>query len=246
MELICQRYLIGIGTTKEVEMEKTKIDKYIKLLTNIIEGAVSSGDMPKGKADHCYAVAESAKKIAVKSGMEGDYAYLLGLAHDIGCVKNKGFQHPYTGYKMLISLGFEKEIANVCLTHSFIEGNPNGSCDGLLYQDGEVKNGNYILPFDEGKDEVLKFLATHQYNDYERIVNLCDLMCTNEFVGLTRRLEDLLSRKGVHSTTQAHLSAVYKLKEHIEGNMGCTIEELFGLPNAKQIDITSFGNTYVD
>ncbi|MBQ6935142.1 MAG: HD domain-containing protein, partial [Clostridia bacterium] len=69
--------------------------------------------------EHSYNVARLAEKIAEKSGIDSEKAYILGLLHDIGR-RNGDMQarHALEGYNYLTSIGFE-DGARICLTHTF-------------------------------------------------------------------------------------------------------------------------------
>ena len=72
-----------------------------------------------GWIEHSYNVARLAEKIAEKSGMDSDKAYILGLLHDIGR-RNGDMQarHVLEGYNYLTNISFE-DGARICLTHTF-------------------------------------------------------------------------------------------------------------------------------
>ena len=68
---------------------------------------------------HSRNVANAAKKIGEKIGMDGEKAYAYGLLHDIGRSLTDGqFQHIIKGYELMMTYGYE-DIARICLTHSF-------------------------------------------------------------------------------------------------------------------------------
>ena len=195
----------------------------------LVRNGINGKKMIDAKIRHSFAVAHAAKKIAEKCGFNGEEAYILGLVHDIGCHFNNGVQHPYNGYKLLKSLGYNKE-ANVCLTHSFLHGDPNCTADGPIFKDGIVYP-NYILPWEKEEEskEVLEFLKTHKYSVEEHIVNLCDLMCTDKIIGLDKRLIDLIAKKGAFSTTQKHIKAAKDLEKFFEQQIRTLLNYKFNL-----------------
>lgn len=68
---------------------------------------------------HSLSVADNAKRIAQKAGLNPENAYVMGLLHDIGRSAGvSGIRHIFDGYNLMTSLG-EPEIARICLTHSF-------------------------------------------------------------------------------------------------------------------------------
>lgn len=187
-----------------------------------------NGSMPTSKNNHSLEVGRVARKIAEKCGLDGEEAEILGIIHDIGGLWNLGVQHPYIGYKYIKSLGYDDKYADICLTHSFINGNPNCTADGLLVENEKVKPNN-ILPWENEEDSkfVLNFLKTHKYSKIENIINLCDLMITDKIIGLDKRLIDLIEKKGAHVTTQNHIKVARALQASIEKEMGCSILDLF-------------------
>ena len=117
---------------------------------------------PWGK--HCLTAAHCAEKIASACGdMDVEKAYILGLLHDIGRkfgVRHLG--HVYDGYVYMKSLGYD-EVAKICLTHSF----NNHTID------------EYIGKFDVTDEEltIIKTeLAKTIYDEYDRLIQLCDCL----------------------------------------------------------------------
>ena len=123
---------------------------------------------PWGK--HCLTAAHCAEKIASACGdMDVEKAYILGLLHDIGRkfgVRHLG--HVYDGYVYMKSLGYD-EVAKICLTHSF----NNHTID------------EYIGKFDVTDEEltIIKTeLAKTIYDEYDRLIQLCDCLAGAEGV----------------------------------------------------------------
>lgn len=199
-----------------------------KTAEELLNKGVHWKKMPDAKIRHSIAVASAAKKIAEKCGLDGEHAYILGLVHDIGCHYGSD-QHPLEGYIYMKYLGYDDEYADICLTHSFLEGDPNCTADGPLV-DGDIVKPNKIIPYQNEPDKkfVLNFLKKHKYTPYETIINLCDLMCTDKIIGLDARLNDLISRKGEFSTTKHHIAIAKKIEKDLEKKMGCSMLDLFG------------------
>jgi len=169
-----------------------------------------------GYIDHSLVVGEAASRIAQELNLDADKAKTLGYIHDIGKRNSFPFDlHDIQGYEYLLSLGIDEEYANICLTHSY------------LNNDIACVAGGYIDP-DSYKYEFRKeFIKNHEYSIYEKIINLCDLMCTNKFLTLEERLIDLITRKGAHKNTQYHVIEAEKLKKEIEQELGQSIYSLF-------------------
>lgn len=206
------------GGQKILTKEKAK-----ELLLNGADGNI----MPEFKIKHNLKVGEIARKVAEKCGLNGDYAEVLGIIHDIGCHFNKGEQHPYFGYIYLKSLGYDK-YANICLSHSFIKGDPNSTLEGIIVRDNTVLE-NHIIPWKDKNqgEEMLNFLRNYKYSDYDEIIVLCDLSTTIEIIGLEERLKDLIERKGKNEATEKNCEKAKNLRNRIEKKMGCTMLELF-------------------
>lgn len=188
----------------------------------------TAGELTEYKQNHCLEVGRVARIIAEKCGLDGEKAEILGIIHDIGYIWNLGDQHSFVGYKYLKSLGYDDEYANICLTHSFIHGDPNCTADGLHVKNGKVIK-NKTIPWENKKDSefFLNFLKTHKYTKTEDIINLCDLMVTDKFVGLDRRLINLIISNGAHLTTQNHIIVARELQTQLEKKIGCFILDLF-------------------
>ena len=246
------------------------VNDMIEKSIDLLEKGAGSNRMPDFKIKHSYAVAETARAIAENSGLDGELAYVLGLLHDIGCHFNGGVQHPYIGYKYLKEAGFNDEIALICITHSFLNANPNMTADGLLVFpvselenvkresidkniqfnledyvsiDGYYVKRNSIIPWEDENEfkEMITILKTKagRYSEYEEIVNLCDLMCTIENIGIEKRLIDLQERKGIHITTDEYSKRALGLKTKYESLMGKKMEELFPeILNKEHVDFS--------
>ena len=96
-----------------------------------------------------------------------------------------------------------------------------------------VMNGYYYLKELGYDDEYANICLTHSYlnNDeytiYEKIINLCDLMCTDIIMTVDKRLIDLIIRRGAHENTQYHIKETYKLKQYIDEQLGFNLYDLF-------------------
>ncbi len=161
--------------------------------------------------NHSICVGDSAGKIAEKLNLDVDYAKTLGYIHDIGKAVGEFKEHVINGYKYLKELGYDDEYANVCLTHSYLNNDVNCVAGGI------PKN----IPFRT------EFIKNHEYTIYEKIINLCDLMCTDTIMTVDKRLIDLITRKGVYENTKYHIKETYKLKQYIDEQLGFNLYDLF-------------------
>lgn len=161
--------------------------------------------------NHSICVGNSAGKIAEKLNLDVDYAKILGYIHDIGKSVGDGKDHVMQGYNYLKELGYDDEYANICLTHSYLNNDVYCTAGGIPRD----------IPFRT------EFIKNHEYTIYEKIINLCDLMCTDIIMTVDKRLIDLIIRKGAHENTQYHIKETYKLKQYIDEQLGFNVYDLF-------------------
>ncbi len=185
----------------------------------LLEKAGLDAEEEKG-IDHSICVGNAAGKIAKALNEKGynvnvDKAIALGYIHDIGKYANKAHKHEISGYNYLKELGYDEEYYNVCITHSFLNNDINCTAGG-------IPNFNDV-PF------IIDFIKNHNYTLEEKIVNLCDLMCSpnGKVYTIDKRLIDLIIRKGAHSNTQYHVKETYKLKEYFDNLLGYNLYDLF-------------------
>lgn len=176
--------------------------------------------------DHCRYVGQAARAIAERvSGMDPDKAQVLGMLHDIGRrFSGKGNLHIIDGYHFMMEQGCS-EVARICLTHSFPYQDVNycfGPWDVLPERDGE-----------EEKERVSQLLKEITYDEYDRLIQLCDALATGEgFCLLEKRWIDLIMRYGPNEYMIPRWKATYEIKDSFEKKMGISIYEL--LPGVKE------------
>lgn len=164
-----------------------------------------------GWIDHSICVGNSAGKIAESLDLDVDKAKALGYIHDIGKGVGEFRDHVMNGYKYVKELGYDEEYANICLTHSYLNNDVNCTAGGFPRD----------IPFRT------EFIKKHNYTVYEKIINLCDLMCKRVNLTLEKRLIDLIIRKGVHENTIYHITEAQKLKREIDDMLGFNVYKLF-------------------
>jgi len=164
-----------------------------------------------GWIDHSICVGNAASLIAEKLNLDSEKAKTLGYIHDIGKKEGNFPLHDINGYNYIKDLGYDLEYANICLTHSYLN-------NDYLCTAGEKPD---YIPF---RDE---FIKNHEYTIYEKIINLCDLMCTNKVMTVDKRLVDIIIRRGANENTSYHIKEVYKLKEYIDSLLGYNVYDLF-------------------
>lgn len=160
---------------------------------------------------HSICVGNTAGKIAESLGLDVEYAKTLGYIHDIGKLVGDFENHVMNGYNYIKELGYDDEYANICLTHSYLNNDINCTAGGVPDD----------IPFRT------EFIKNHEYTIYEKIINLCDLMCKRKVMTIDKRLIDLIIRRGAHENTQYHVKETYKLKQYIDEQLGFNVYDLF-------------------
>ena len=148
----------------------------------LLEDALASNPGPWGK--HSEYVARCAQRIADAAGLNGEKAYVLGLLHDIG--RKFGIYHMphiYNGYHYMMELGYP-DVARVCLSHSFST------------PDFSTYIGKYDVT-DDQREELRQLLAQMEFDDYDRLIQLCDCLAGSEgVVDMEARMLDVKRRYG--------------------------------------------------
>lgn len=178
--------------TMDIACDKNFKNILLSLAYQCIENGNTIGskvrDNGKGSTtawiNHCLYQGQAAAAIANSLGLDSDTARKLGILHDIGRKYTHTLMHTIAGFETLIDEGWKDE-AFICLTHSFIgnkKTNKGGRCCGCdpaipgFYLD---ENGNPQWDKSIDKDDVTKFLDTYNYNIYDSIINMADLMATS-------------------------------------------------------------------
>ena len=157
--------------------------------------------------DHSKTAAHCAEKIAAACGdLDPEKAYVLGLLHDIGRtfgVRHLG--HVSDGYSYMKKIGCD-EVAKVCLTHSF----------------AAQTLEEYIGKYDVSEDELSLIrteLEKSVYDDYDRLVQLCDSIAGAEGVlDIEERMLAVKRRYGFYP--QEKWDAHIGLRRYFEEKMG--------------------------
>ena len=167
--------------------------------------------MSDGWINHSVCVGNAAAKIAEKLNLDVDYAKTLGYIHDIGKSLGDFSSHVISGYNYLKELGYDEKYYNICLTHSYLNNDVYCVAGGVPSD----------IPFRT------EFIKNHEYTIYEKIINLCDLMCTDVVNTIDKRLIDIIIRRGAHKNTQYHVQETYKLKKYFDDMLGYNLYNLF-------------------
>lgn len=174
--------------------------------------AAAEAQNPGPWGDHSRMAARCAERIAGACGMDPERAYILGLLHDIGRAHGFSyFRHAADGYRDMLALGYPA-AARVCLTHSFSDGDLN----------------SYIGRFDvthEEKEEMGRVLSAMVFDDYDRLIQLCDAVCMAEgVVPMVERMTDVKQRYGMYP--QSKWDGNLALQGYFEEKTGGSLAEL--------------------
>ena len=161
---------------------------------------------------HSRTAAHCAEKIAAASGLDPDKAYVLGLLHDIGRRFGKRhLGHVSDGYSYMMSLGYE-EVARICLSHSF---NDQSLADYVGNRDTTPEETTLIETN----------LAAMVYDEYDRLIQLCDSLAGAEGVmDIEERMLDVKRRYGAYPQHKWDINM--GLKQHFEELTGQDIYSL--------------------
>lgn len=160
---------------------------------------------------HAKYTGEAARNIASYANLDSERAYVYGLLHDIGRrVGFTGIRHIVDGYNYAIEKGWD-EIAKISLTHSFATNYP-------------AINPSMMDLTDEEFEFVKNYLAQTEFDDYDRLIHMCDNIALHSgYVLMEKRMVDISMRHGVHSGTVKRWEELFKIKEYFEEKMGKSI-----------------------
>ncbi len=168
---------------------------------------------------HSIFVGNSAAKIAAALKDKGhdvdvELVKTLGYIHDIGKYNGKSQGHVMRGYNYLKEKDYDEKYCNICLTHSYLN--------------NDIKCTAGKCPDPKDNPFLDEFIKKHTYTLEEKIINLCDLMCTQDgALTIDKRLVDLITRKGAYETTQYHVIETVKLKKYFDNLLGYNVYDLF-------------------
>lgn len=141
--------------------------------------------------DHCICVGNSAGKIAKALKDKGinvdiDKVISFGYIHDIGKKFNEHggvFPHAINGYNYIKSLGYDEEYAGICIKHSFL----NNDIDCISNDRNETDKSNIHYNF-------VKEYIKNEYSLEEKIISLCDLMCTTKTLTVEKKNDRFITK----------------------------------------------------
>ncbi len=146
--------------------------------------------------------------------MDGQTAYIFGCLHDIGRRFGvTGMRHALDGYLFLHNLDFEGP-ARICITHSYpikTAAAGSGEWDGTIEEYYEVQN----------------YLDRIEYDAYDRLIQLCDLIALpTGFCLMEKRLVDVVRRYGFNDHTLLKWNAFFDAKIEFDRAVGGSIYTL--------------------
>ena len=162
--------------------------------------------------DHSRAAAHCAEKIAAACGLDPDKAFVLGLLHDIGRRFGKRhLGHVSDGCSYMMELGYD-EVARICLSHSF----NNQSLESYIGHRDTTPEETALIETN---------LAAMVYDEYDRLIQLCDSLAdASGVVDIEERMNDVKRRYG--SYPQDKWDNNLALKAHFEQLAGRSIYEV--------------------
>ena len=164
---------------------------------------------------HSLVAADNARRIAEKTpGMDPERACVAGLLHDIGRRAGiTGMRHIVDGYTYLISIG-QTELAPICITHSY------------PIKDPEMFAGKHDCTPAE-KKLVKKILESREYDDYDRLIQLCDaISLPSGACIMEKRFVDVVLRHGIDSFSVEKWKKYIEIKKYFDTLCGCDIYTL--------------------
>ena len=170
---------------------------------------------PGSWGNHSRIAAHCAEKIAQACGLDFEKAYVLGLLHDIGRkfgVRHLG--HVSDGYSYMMSLGYD-EVARVCLTHSF----NNKTLDQYI---GKIDTT------DEEFDLIRTKLEEIVFDDYDRLIQLCDALAGSDGVmNVEARMTDVKNRYGFYPQEKwdSNMALIEYFEEKSQKNIYDIVEQ---------------------
>lgn len=166
-------------------------------------------------AVHIFNVAKIAENIAKKTdgALDPDTAYVLGLLHDIGRIKDETVTkvpHGIEGYNYLKDNGYP-DIAPICITHCFIN-------KEFKLSDYPAYDANLLCG-------VQRYLRTIKYNDYDRLIQLADLFSRGkEIMSIQQRLDR--NKSFYHIENMSYDKNAFALRDYMNHKYKINVEKI--------------------
>lgn len=161
---------------------------------------------------HSLNAGQAARLIAEScEGMDPEAAQVLGMLHDIGRrVGVTSMRHSIDGYNFAMEKGYAL-WGRICLTHS----HPAGFMEEAFGK-WDCSEEEYAF--------VDNFLKTTVFDEYDKLIQLCDALALPEgFVLMEKRMIDVALRHGVHEHIIPKWKATFAIKDYFEKRMGKSI-----------------------
>ena len=163
---------------------------------------------------HVFNVAKSAENIARQTGkLNPDIAYVLGLLHDIGRIKDETVTkvpHSIEGYNYLRKIGFP-DAAPICITHNFI--------------DPDIKAEDFPTYDEKSFAFARGFLKKVRYNDYDRLIQLADLFSRGkEILSIRQRLDK--NKQFYHIKNLSYEDKAFNLRDYFNRKYNLDVEQI--------------------
>lgn len=162
--------------------------------------------------EHSIYVGKCAALIAEHdSELDKNIAFVMGVLHDIGRRYGKtSMRHVIDGYNFLMEKGYP-DAARISMTHSF----PYQYIDGIF--------GKWDCTSDE-YEFAKKYIQNIKYNDYDRLIQLCDALALPEgYCLLEKRMMDVALRHGVNEYTVPKWKEIFNIQKYFEKKLGASI-----------------------
>ena len=169
--------------------------------------------------EHCKVTARVAEIIAEKSSLDADRAYVSGLLHDIGYSEFREYKgrtsHIIIGYENMLRRGFDG-ISRICMSHSF------------PYKHIGAYGATDVNWNDVEKESIISFLSETEFDDYDKLIQLCDSLGTAEGICLMeKRMIDVVKRHGFSEFTIRKWEVIFDLKDYFDKLCGKNIYSFF-------------------
>lgn len=198
--------------------QNLRLDYELKeMIVNIFNGCIEEGLYLGTKMsgpynasswiNHSYYVAKCSMELAESMGLDADKARSYGMLHDYGRKKGFTFKHVIDGFEELSNLG-HTDSALACLTHSFLNGGRCANNEKAISGFYVDSDGNGKFSEDALLDDIALFLENYQYNDYDVVLNISDLMATEKgIVSPYERIQDIATRREIDPVNRGYFLA---------------------------------------
>lgn len=169
---------------------------------------------------HSTGVAKAAQTIASRTAdMNPEKAYIIGLLHDYGKKYDErasGKFHGRTGFEVLNAMGYP-EAAKICLTHTF--------------PDKDFNDADYASYRPEWLAWAHHELAKVTYDDYDRLIQLCDMFFEGmQMVDFETRFSGIVRRYNLRPEDVSALRRnAERNKKYFDAKTGTDIYQLLNV-----------------